>query len=122
MDPEQRCKYPQITKQRLFQHLYVYSMLHTVLSPWTDAWIVRRNWQDVESQERPALVPRELPCDAHGWEFRTPGGLRSQGSTANFLEQLRAHHLSVEVDDTYDLERHHAVMNRGLSGRVVPYF
>ncbi|KAI1787294.1 kinase-like domain-containing protein [Ganoderma leucocontextum] len=101
MDPTQRCRYPAITKQRVFQHL---------------------NWEDVESQGRPAIVPRDLVCDAHGWRFPTPGVHRSQDSTADFLEELRAHHLSLELDDSYDLDRHHAHMTRYLSGRIIPRF
>ena len=81
-----------------------------------------RDWADVESLARPAIATRDLVCDAHGWEFSVPALHEPQNSMANFSEELRAHNLSLEIDDSYDLVSHHAHMKRCLPGRVVPRF
>ncbi len=120
MDPAQRCTYPEIKKQRIFQRLCVVSLLQPARSSPTSAWVAYRDWRDVESQAQPAIAPRDLACDAHGWDFPIPGVHKSRESTADFLEELRAHQLSLEVDDSYDVDDHHAHMNRCLSGRIVP--
>ncbi|PIL29013.1 transporter [Ganoderma sinense ZZ0214-1] len=101
MDPEERCRYPAITKQRLFQHL---------------------DWADVENLTRPVIPIRDLVCDAHGWEYPPLVAHKAQDSTADFFEELRAHNLALEVDDSYDVVSHHAHMNRCLAGRVIPRF
>ncbi|KAI0717890.1 kinase-like protein [Cerioporus squamosus] len=67
------------------------------------------DWNDVLAQTEPAIsfVQEAIPV-AHGGSHHTPKVHNTGDSIADFVEEMHKYNISLDIDNSYNVERHHA--------------
>ncbi len=63
-----------------------------------------------------AAIPfvEEVITEGHGGSYGVLNVHKPGDSTADFVEELRKHNLRLDVDNSYDVDRHHAHLAAAL--------
>ena len=57
---------------------------------------------------------QEVAPTAYGWHYDTPRVHRMRDTTIDFLDELRDRHISLPIDDSYDVTKHHDSMHNAI--------
>ncbi|RDX52583.1 kinase-like protein [Lentinus brumalis] len=73
------------------------------------------DWDDVLAQQDRAIpFVEEVITEGHGGSYGVLNVHKPGDSTADFVEELRKHNLRLDVDNSYDVDRHHAHLAAAL--------